>query len=170
MEVYRHTGEQVRHNPAMPPPVRLLLKLSLVLAAATVAPSLGAQAVGDTYKPASGDAWIDRHLADINLYATRYPGSFADEMTRYYAVPRGYVEAMLQQPDWSAGDIFYGCAVAQRVGQPCRALVREWSRDHEEGWAGVSERVGMKPGTPAFRALRDDIEASYVRWARPLID
>ena len=153
----------------MPPFFRLLLKLSLMLAIATLAPLLRAQAVDDTFQPDSGDAWIDRHLVDINVYAARYPDSFADEMTRYYAVPRGYVEALLQQPAWTAGDIFFSCAVAQRVGQPCRALVREWSRDHEEGWAGVIERMGMQPGTPAFGALRDDIKASYARWSRPLV-
>lgn len=127
-----------------------------------------AQSAEEKYLPRSGDAWIDRQLADTNGYAARYPQSFADEMARYYSVPRDYVEAMLQQPSWEAGDILMACALAQVAGQPCRAVVREWSRDHAEGWAGVAKRLQVKPGSAQYRELRRDIEATYSRWARPL--
>jgi hypothetical protein len=120
------------------------------------------------YQPRSGDAWIDRQLTDINRYAARYPRSFADEVARYYSVPRDYVEAMQQQPAWEPGDIFMACALAQRIAQPCRVVVREWSRDHADGWAGVATRLQAKPGTALYRELRKDIEQTYVRWARPL--
>jgi NADH:ubiquinone oxidoreductase subunit len=46
--------------------------------------------------------------------------------------------------------------------------VREWSRDHTEGWAGVAKRLQAKPGSAQYRGLRQDIEATYSRWARPL--
>jgi hypothetical protein len=120
------------------------------------------------YQPRSGDAWIDRQLTDINRYAARYPRSFADEIARYYSVPRDYVEAMQQQPTWEPGDIFMACALAQRIAQPCRAVVREWSRDHTDGWGGVAMRLQAKPGTAPYRELRKDIEQTYARWARPL--
>ena len=127
-----------------------------------------AQQSGDDYQPRSGDARLDRQLADLNLYAGRYPQSFADEMSRYYSVPRDYVEAMLLQPSWEAGDIFMACALAQALAQPCRAVVREWSRDHADGWKGVGERLQSKPDPAIQRRLRKDLEQSYVRWARPL--
>ncbi len=126
------------------------------------------QTTEPVYQPRSGDAWIDRQLADINSYAARYPQSFADEMARYYSVPRDYVEAMLQQPSWEAGDILMACALAQVVAQPCRAVVREWSRDHAEGWAGVARRLQARPGSRQYRELRKDIKATYSRWARLL--
>lgn len=127
-----------------------------------------AQSTEDTYQPRSGDAWIDRQLGDINSYAARYPRSFANEMARYYSVPRDYVEAMLQQPSWEAGDILMACALAQVMAQPCRAVVREWSREHAEGWAGVAKRLQVKPDSAQYRELREDIKATYLRWARPL--
>ncbi len=149
-----------------------MLRLSAVLMVLSLAlaPGMGvsAQPAGEKYAPRSGDAWIDRYLSDINDYAARYPQSFADEMARYYSVPRDYVEAMLEQPAWKPGDIFMACALAQAMAQPCRAVVREWSRDHEAGWAGVAQRVQDKPGTLPYRELRKDIEQSYARWARPL--
>lgn len=146
---------------------RLLLTAALLLGPGAQAL---AQPVESTYQPRTGEAWIDRHLADINRYAARYPQSFADEVARYYSVPRDYVEAMQQQPAWTPGDIFMACALAQQIAQPCRAVVREWSRDHAEGWAGVAARLQAKPGTAPYRELRKDIERTYARWARPLAE
>jgi hypothetical protein len=140
----------------------------LCLLAVFFALSAAAQTVDSQYAPRSGDARIDRCLADINDYASRYPASFVDEMARYYTVPRPYVEAMLQQPDWTAGDIYMACALARVAGQPCRAVVREWSRDHSEGWKSVAERLDVKPGSSQYRRLRKDIDETYARWDRPL--
>jgi hypothetical protein len=159
-------GRKLRHNHRMSHLFRLpvlTVSLALLISAGTMA-----QSTEEKYLPRSGDAWIDRQLADSNGYAARYPQSFADEMARYYSVPRDYVEAMLQQPSWEAGDILMACALAQVVAQPCRAVVREWSRDHAEGWAGVAGRLQVKPGSAQYRELRKDIEATYSRWARPL--
>ncbi len=153
------------HNGTVKRALPIVILLS-GLALATGAPAF-AQEEAPAYAPASGDASVDRHLADINEYAARYPAAFADEMARYYAVPRAYVEAMQQQPDWTAGDIFMACALAQIVGQPCRAVVREWSRDHEGGWKAVAARLQAEPGSTQYRRLRSALDASYARWGRP---
>ena len=150
------------------PLMRVALRWLAWAMLALVSPSFAQQAE-PAYQPRSGNAWLDRQLIDMNLYAARYPQSFADEVSRYYSAPRDYVEAMLQQPAWQPGDIFMACALAQAVAQPCRAVVREWSRDHEEGWEGVSRRLqANKPVPDIQRRLRKDIEQSYTRWARPL--
>lgn len=147
-------------------PARLLLTLTL----ASGVGALAAQESVEDYLPRSGDAWVDRQLADINVYAARYPQSFVDEMTRYYSVPRDYVEAMLQQPGWRPGDIFMACALAQAAAQPCRTVVQEWSRDHADGWAGVAKRLQAKPAPAKHGELREDIRQSYMRWARPIAE
>ena len=146
----------------------LMLAFALAVAAGPGLSSALAQAIDEEYRPRTGDAWIDRQLADINTYAARYPQSFADEVARYYAVPRAYVEAMMQQPAWVPGDIVMACGLAQEVGQSCRAVVREWSRDHEDGWEGVAQRLQSAPGPTQYRQLRERIKQSYLRWARPL--
>jgi len=165
----------VRHNPGMPCRSARSSCCALGLAAALSLVPVVAQSQAKTsdnesaYQPRSGDTWLDRHLADINRYAARYPQSFADELARYYAVPRAYVEALLQQPGWEPGDVFMACALAQRAGQPCRALVRERSRDREVGWDEIAQRIQVESGSTPFQELRSDVEASYRRWARPLL-
>ncbi len=165
--IRRVASRRVGHNGVVMKRMLLTPVLLCSLAWASVAPTVAQDAAPDAYTPASGDASVDRHLADINEYASRYPAAFADEMARYYAVPRAYVEAMQQQPDWTAGDIFMACALAQIVGQPCRAVVREWSRDHEGGWQAVAARLQAEPGSAPYRRLRSALDASYRRWDRP---
>jgi len=149
-----------------------LFRLGLVFALAPAVPAHAttpapASTPPQAEWPGSGDATVDRHLEDINAYAARYPAAFADEMARYYSVPRAYVEAMMKQPDWSAGDIYMACAVAQVAGLPCRAVVREWSRDHAGGWRAVAERLDVRPGTAGYRRLRKGLDDTYRRWERP---
>ena len=164
-------------NPRMPSSSRDLFAAMLVLGMLSVAPqavaqnSVTEQAAADAvYAPRTGNAWIDRHLVDINRYAARYPQSFLDEIARYYGVSRAYAESLVQQPAWEPADVLMACALAKTLTQPCRAVVREWSRDHSEGWAGVIKRLQAKPDAKQSRAVREQIEASYVRWARPLVD
>ena len=129
-----------------------------------------AQTEETAYEPRSGNAWVDRHLVDINVYAARYPQSVLDEVARYYGVSRAYAESLVQQPAWEPADVLMACAIAKTLTLPCRAVVREWSMDHSEGWAGVAKRLQDKPDAKQNRAIREQIEASYLRWARPLVD
>ena len=145
---------------------RLVLTAMLLLAMGVCA----AQTEETAYEPRSGNAWLDRHLVDINMYAARYPQSFLDEVARYYGVSRAYAESLVQHPAWEPADVLMACALAKTLARPCRAVVREWSMDHSEGWAGVAKRLQDKPDAKQSRVIREQIEASYMRWARPLVD
>ncbi len=120
------------------------------------------------WNPRSGDAWIDRQLADINVYGGRYRGAFIDELVRYHAAPRGLVEELVDKRNWAPGDVYYACAVAQVIGRPCRAIVDAWGQSHAEGWEEVASQVGIAKRPGATARLKRDITESYVRWGRPL--
>jgi hypothetical protein len=122
------------------------------------------------WNPRSGDAWIDRQLADINTYGSRYRGAFIDEVVRYHAAPRDLVTELVGTRNWSPGDVYYACAVAQMVGRPCRALVDAWGQSHGEGWKAVAGQAGIAGHRDAIARLKQDITASYARWGRPLAE
>jgi len=116
---------------------------------------------------ATGDAWIDRQLEDIDAYARRYPASFVDELARHLDVRRGYAEAVLRAPAWRPGDLYLACAWAQAVHAECRDWVRAYSRAGGQAWQAVLAGEG-KPDNLAYRQVRHDIVASYDRWDRPI--
>lgn len=126
------------------------------------------EAVAPAYAPGTGDAWVDRQLADINAYAARYPDAFVDELARYAGAHPRYVTALLQEHGWNAGDIYFACVWGQIAGGGCREWVRARTRLPQTGWKGVLESRQPAPDNLHWRALRHAIVASFDHWDRPI--
>lgn len=137
----------------------------LVLALAPIA-----HAQGDAFPwdPRSGDAWIDRQLADINLYAERYPDAYLDELVRYRAAPRALATRLLREGRWAPGDVYYACALAQMTVRPCAEVADAWRRDHALGWQAVASALGMPAASVDMRRIKQGVVDSYARWSRPI--
>ncbi|WP_045728910.1 hypothetical protein [Xanthomonas sp. GPE 39] len=152
----------------------LLLVLLCVVGIAAAQPASVSASVSDAAvpaeMPASGDAWVDRQLLDIDRYAARYPDSFLDEVARYAQMPRGYAEALLRQCHWPARDIYVAAFLAKAIGRPYREVVRARSvAGMQVGWARVTRALQAPPGSLAYRALRHAIVASDDHWDRPIV-
>ncbi len=143
------------------------LPLLPAVAAAQVAAADPA-ATAPAYEPGTGDAWLDRQLADVNRYAERYPDAFIDELVRYGGARRGYVEALLQQHGWVPGDVWFACFWGQAIGASCREPVQARSRLPGEGWRAVVESLPVAPDNLHWRAVRHALVASYDHWDRPI--
>jgi len=148
---------QVRH----PKPL-LALCAGLLLATASAA---HAQVVGYNFR--TGDAWVDTRLMEINDYGSRYREPFIDEMTGYYGAPRSLVTDLFGRR-WSAGDIYYACAIAHILRLPCIDVVHEYERNPGQGWGAIAKRMGIKPGSSEFHALKNGFSRTYDRWGYPV--
>ncbi len=155
------------------------LVLSLVAGSSSLVPALLllpavalAQAASDlptdAYTPGTGDAWLDRQLADVNRYAERHPDAFIDEVVRYGGARRGYVEALMQRHGWLAGDVWFACFWGQAIGASCREPVQARSRHPGEGWKAAVESLPVAPDNLHWRAVRQALVASYDHWDRPI--
>lgn len=118
--------------------------------------------------PRTGDAWVDRTLPDIDLYAARYPDAFVDELARYHGAPRELVLELLAGGRWTAGDVYFACVLGQYAGQPCRSIVAVRDRNRARDWSALAGDLGVTPGSDAFQRIKGAIVRSYARWARPL--
>ena len=116
----------------------------------------------------TGDAWIDTHLIDINRYAAKHPDAFVDEIVRYHQASRALVEDALDDDGLAPADVYYACLLAQATGRPCRAVLEARRGQPQERWDAVSAALDITRDAVAERRMRDDISASYRRWARPL--
>lgn len=141
--------------------------LFLAVALATAA-GVAAQDFVLNWNPRTGDAWVDTRLTDINQYGSRYRDPFIDEMVRYQAAPRDLVTDLLINKRWAPGDVYYACAIARVAGRPCREVVNEWENDSGQGWGAIAQRMGIKPGSAQFHALKRGIVPTYDRWGRPI--
>ena len=170
----------VLQNPRMafrPHPLRIALAACLAWLPVAVSAQAPRAADGAVRAPASneaaayatGDAWIDGRLADIDRYAARHPDAFVDELERYAGIARAYTTALLEQPGWRAGDAWFACFLGRAVEASCRSVVRE--RSHagtDAAWSGIAAGLDAVPGSKAYAALRLALADSYRRWDRPL--
>lgn len=118
-------------------------------------------------QPRTGDAWIDAHLLDMDLYAARFADAFVDEIVRYHEAPRELVEAALAGGGLRPGDVYFACALAQAGGRSCRTVLEARRQDPAAGWEAIA--AGLEVAPAVYRRIRGDITESYVRWARPLV-
>lgn len=147
------------------------MRHSLIVLTAAVAlglaASAGAQTIG--YNVRTGDLWVDNRLGEINDYGNRYRDPFVNEMVTTYGAPRPYVNDLLVTRHWSPGDVYYACALAHSMGRPCSEIVEEHERDHGQGWGVTAQRLGIKPGSREFFALKNGVAGSYGRWGHPVV-
>lgn len=145
-----------------------MMKGALALALAVgVCGAVQAQTIG--YNIHTGDVWVDNRLGEINDYGTRYREPFIDEMAGHYGAPRSLVEDLLGSRHWAPGDVYYACALARALGLPCIDVVREYERNPGQGWGAIAKRYGIKPGSPAFHALKRGAVGTYDRWGYPIV-
>lgn len=153
---------------------RLFLPMCLWLGALAATPALHAapqpqEAAAQAQAPAyaTGDAWLDGRLADIDRYAARYPEAFLAELERYAGIRRDYVRALLGRPGWRAGDAWYACFLARALELGCREVVRARTRAGRDAtWEEVA--TALRAGSQARQAARLALADSYRRWDRPL--
>lgn len=143
-----------------------VLALALFAGVAGAAAPAAAQTVG--YNVRTGDVWVDTRLGEINQYGMRYREPFVDELVGAYGAPRPLVVELLERRHWAPADVYYACAMARALRLPCLDVVREYDRAPGQGWGAVAKRLGIKPGSPAFHALKNGTLASYDRWGHPV--
>lgn len=140
----------------------LAAALALCLAAAS-----GAQAQVDDiavgFSPRTGDAWVDTRLGDINVFARGNTEGFIDDVVVSFGAPRPLVRDLYYDRGWTPGDIYYACAIAHQLGRPCLEVADYYDRHRGQGWGVVAQRLGIKPGSAAFHALKGRVGKGHDR-------
>lgn len=147
---------------------RKTMPFALVLSAMLLASPAAAQehyAFG--FSPRTGDAWVDARLGDFNVFAAGNLDGFVDEVVVSYGAPRHLVHEYVVVRRWPPGDVYYACAIAHYTHRPCLEVLEIWEHDHGLGWGVIAKRLGIKPGSPAFHALKGGVGASHGKWHGP---
>jgi hypothetical protein len=128
----------------------LVLAVGLVVATSASAITIG-------YRPRTGDIWIDTHLTDMNRYGRTERDYFIEDVVTSFGAPRYFVRDLLVTRQWEPADVYYACALAHRLNRPCVDVVRDYGDDRGQGWGVIAQRMGIKPGSAEFHALKGDL-------------
>ena len=137
-------------------PLAVLLALGAASAHAQIVDS-----VAIVYSPRTGDTWIDTRLTDIDVYGRSYRDAFIEDVVLSYGAPRTVVRTWVVDRGYAPADVYYACAVAQQIGRPCVDVMNAYQKDRGQGWGVVAQRLGIKPGSPAFHALKGRVDTGH---------
>lgn len=102
----------------------------------------------------TGDPDLDVALQAVDRKAREGLGDFAHIMGRKFDLPPEMVDWMLDQAGLSPGDAYMAAKVSQVAGRPVREVVDAYRENPGQGWGAVARRMGIKPGSAAFHALK----------------
>jgi hypothetical protein len=126
--------------------------------------STSASALTIGYRPRTGDIWIDTHLTDINRYGRADNNYFIDDVVSSFGAPRYFVRDLLVTRRWEPADVYYACALAHQLNRPCMDVVRDYGDDRGQGWGVIAQRMGIKPGSAEFHALKGKLNKADGRY------
>ena len=132
-----------------------LLTLALGL---TLSGAVGAQVV--SWNPRTGDVYLDNQLGYMNDYGRSNRDYFADDIVNNFGAPRYLVNDLLTTRRWQPGDVYYACALAYQLKRPCGDVVKQYESNQGQGWGAVAQRMGIKPGSAQFHALKGQVGKS----------
>jgi hypothetical protein len=115
------------------------------------------------FNPRTGDAWLDAQLGDINVYTRGNLDGFVDDVVVSFGSPRTVVREYVVERRWAPGDVYYACALAYQLNRPCIDTLRDYDQHRGEGWGVIAKRMGIKPGSPQFHALKGHVGKSHDR-------
>ena len=113
-----------------------------------------------SYSPRTGDISIDTQLGAMNGYGRDNRDYFVDDVVGNFGAPRYLVNDLLTTRRWAPGDVYYACALAYQLRRPCADVVRMYEQDRGQGWGVIAKRMGIKPGSAQFHALKGQLGKS----------
>ena len=136
----------------MKPAMKRHILLSTILLAACFAAGASAQTIGYNFR--SGDVWVDSQLGYINDYGRRDRSYFVDDIVTSFGAPRYLVNELLDKRRWEPGDVYYASALAYAAHRPLGDIARDYDQNRGQGWGVIAQRMGIKPGSAEFHALK----------------
>ncbi len=116
----------------------------VVLAAAVLVLSGGKAAAG---------GGLDAFLQQLDVQARADANGFSVKVSAQFGVPVPQVQAVIQTVDRPA-DAFMVFQLGQMVQKPPDTVVQVYQANRGKGWGVIAQRLGIKPGSPEFHALK----------------
>ncbi len=96
---------------------------------------------------------LDSFLRSVNIQAQTDLRSFSAKLSAQFGVPGARVDAIISNVPQPA-DAFMVLQIGQMSNRPPETVLETYKRDKGRGWGELAKELGIKPGSPAFHALK----------------
>lgn len=113
-----------------------------------------AQEISIRYSARTGDRGFDSSLSKMNIEARSNMDGFMARLSTNYGVPRAKIEMMITEMNMPPADAYMTCKISTIAKRPVDDVLQEYKANRGKGWGVIAKRMGIKPGSREFRALK----------------
>ncbi|ANA39665.1 MULTISPECIES: hypothetical protein [Geobacter] len=96
---------------------------------------------------------LDGFLGNLNVEARADPTGFAGRLSTQFGVPGAQVSVVLGSVREPA-DAFMVYQLGQMTHKPYETVLQSYQANQGKGWGVIAKRLGIKPGSTEFHALK----------------
>jgi hypothetical protein len=113
-----------------------------------------AQEVSVRYSARTGDRSFDSNLSRMNIEARSNMDGFMTRLSVNHGVPRAKIEMMIRDMNMPPADAYMTCKISTIAKRPVDDVLQEYKANRGKGWGVIAKRMGIKPGSREFHALK----------------
>lgn len=106
----------------------------------------------------SGSVQLDAYLRNLSVAASLDFGSFRTRVISMYNISSGRMERLYAEMGRSPADLFMLLEVGRLTRRSPENLFPIYLRYRRQGWGMIAKQAGIKPGSPAFHAMKAQAE------------
>jgi len=96
---------------------------------------------------------LDGFLKNLNSQAQADMKNFTVKLSTQFGIPLPQVETLLKSVSAPA-DAFMVYQLHKMTNKPPETVLQTYNRNQKKGWGVMAKKLGIKPGSPQFHALK----------------
>lgn len=106
----------------------------------------------------TGDAEFDTDLNTINAKAKVEFGSFKAEMAGTYNIEEKKIDYMHIDMSMEPAEIYLALEIGRISNRPVDEVIEVYRVNKSKGWGFIAKKMGIKPGSDEFHALKNNTQ------------
>jgi len=102
----------------------------------------------------SGDSGLDTTLKSINIQASADIGSFTVQLSADFGVKQAQLQTWMKAEKLQPAEIYLMLELGRVANKPPATVLGVYKKNKGKGWGAVAQAMGIKPGSPEFKALK----------------
>jgi len=104
----------------------------------------------------TGDRQFDAQLKRINEEAKGDPEGFIRRLSERHGIPEQEIREAKARHGLDAADIYMSTVLARHANRRVGDVAAEYKQNQGQGWGVMAQRMGIKPGSAAFKQMKAD--------------
>jgi hypothetical protein len=108
------------------------------------------------YNANTGDYEFDSALNNLNHVAFADLNNFMNQLSSTFGISKPWIENLVQRENIPPADVYMIARTSRVTNRPIATVEKYYKADRGQGWGVIAKRLGIKPGSPEFHALKKD--------------